>query len=94
MFCSADGNPAGMAELEFRDAAAGQLAYFGLMPDFVGRGLGYFFIHHAVSARLVEADLQPAHQHLHAGPSPAPCPFTSASASSPTPARERYIELP
>ena len=45
----ADGCPAGMAELEFRDAAQGQLAYFGLMPDYVGRRLGYFFVYHAVS---------------------------------------------
>jgi GNAT superfamily N-acetyltransferase len=45
----ADGCPAGMAELEFRDGTVGQLAYFGLMPDFVGRRLGYFFVHHAVS---------------------------------------------
>lgn len=44
----ADGCPAGLAELEFRDAAKGQLAYFGLMPEFVGRGLGYFFVYHAV----------------------------------------------
>ncbi|MBV8977462.1 MAG: GNAT family N-acetyltransferase [Alphaproteobacteria bacterium] len=42
----ADGCPAGMAELDFRDAAQGQLAYFGLMPECVGRGLGYFFIYH------------------------------------------------
>lgn len=44
----ADGCPAGMAEIEYRDAAAGQLAYFGLMPEYVGRGLGYFFVYHAV----------------------------------------------
>jgi GNAT superfamily N-acetyltransferase len=44
-----DGCPAGMAELEFRDAAAGQVAYFGLMPEYLGRGLGYFFLYHAVS---------------------------------------------
>lgn len=44
-----DGNPAGMAELDMRDAAAGQLAYFGLMPEAVGKRLGYFFLHHAAA---------------------------------------------
>jgi len=43
-----DGCPAGMAELDFRKVNIGQLAYFGLMPDAVGRGLGHFFLHNAV----------------------------------------------
>lgn len=41
-----DGCPAGMAELEFRDAATANLAYFGLVPDYIGRRLGYFFLYH------------------------------------------------
>jgi GNAT superfamily N-acetyltransferase len=43
-----EGNPAGMAELDMRDSATGQLAYFGLMPEAVGKRLGYFFLYHAV----------------------------------------------
>jgi len=43
----ADGCPAGMAELDFRLDGIGQLAYFGLLPEFVGRKLGYFFLYHA-----------------------------------------------
>ena len=43
-----DGCPAGMAELDFREPATGLLAYFGLMPEFIGRHLGYFFLYHAV----------------------------------------------
>jgi GNAT superfamily N-acetyltransferase len=43
----AEGNPAGMAELDFREDEAGQLAYFGLIPDFVGRGFGYYYLYHA-----------------------------------------------
>jgi GNAT superfamily N-acetyltransferase len=42
-----DGNPAGMAELDFRRHDIGQLAYFGLLPEFIGRGLGMFFLHQA-----------------------------------------------
>ena len=43
-----DGVPAGMAELDMRDAAIGQLAYFGLMPEAGGKRLGYFFLYLAV----------------------------------------------
>ncbi len=42
-----DGCPAGMAELDFRVENLGQLAYFGLIPEYVGRRLGYFFLYHA-----------------------------------------------
>jgi GNAT superfamily N-acetyltransferase len=45
----ADGCPAGMAELDFRDASIGLIAYFGLMPEFIGKRLGYFFLYHAVA---------------------------------------------
>jgi GNAT superfamily N-acetyltransferase len=41
-----NGCPAGMAELDFREATAAQLAYFGLMPEFLGRRLGFFFLYH------------------------------------------------
>lgn len=43
-----DGCPAGMAELDFREAHTGLLAYFGLMPEFIGKHLGYYFLYNAV----------------------------------------------
>jgi hypothetical protein len=43
----AEGCPAGLAELDFRDAASANIAYFGLVPEYVGRRLGYFFLYHA-----------------------------------------------
>ena len=43
----AEGAPAGMAELDLRDASMAQLAYFGLMPEAIGKRLGYFFLYHA-----------------------------------------------
>lgn len=42
-----DGCPAGMAELDLRLEGIGQLAYFGLIPEYVGRRLGYFFLYHS-----------------------------------------------
>jgi GNAT superfamily N-acetyltransferase len=43
----AEGVPAGMAELDFRKDGIANIAYFGLMPEMIGRGLGYFFLYHA-----------------------------------------------
>jgi GNAT superfamily N-acetyltransferase len=34
------GNPAGYFELEFQADAGAEIAYFGLLPQFIGRGLG------------------------------------------------------
>ena len=39
-----DGTPAGYAELDARTRPDVQLAYFGLVPGFIGRGLGSFFL--------------------------------------------------
>lgn len=42
-----EGSPAGMAELDLRKAGQINISYFGLMPEAIGRGLGYFFLYHA-----------------------------------------------
>ena len=42
-----EGSPTGMAELDFRKDGVCNIAYFGLMPEAVGRHLGYFFLYHA-----------------------------------------------
>ncbi len=39
-----DGSPAGFSEIEFRDPAKAEIRLFGLLPDYVGRGLGRFFL--------------------------------------------------
>jgi GNAT superfamily N-acetyltransferase len=43
-----DGTPAGYAELDSRVSGEVELAYFGLMPEFIGRGLGRYLLHWAV----------------------------------------------
>lgn len=47
------GVPAGYAELDARVEGEVELAYFGLMPEFVGRGLGSYFLDWAVSAAWI-----------------------------------------
>jgi hypothetical protein len=41
-----EGAPTGMAELDFRKDGLCNIAYFGLMPEVIGRHLGYFFLYH------------------------------------------------
>lgn len=42
----AEGAPAGMAELDLRKPGMANIAYFGLMPEAIGRRMGYFFLYH------------------------------------------------
>lgn len=39
-----EGVPAGFAELDFRKMPTADLAFLGIMPDFIGRGLGRFLL--------------------------------------------------
>ena len=41
-----EGSPTGMAELDFRKDGVCNIAYFGLMPEAIGKHLGYFFLYH------------------------------------------------
>jgi len=41
-----DGTPAGMGEIELRANGTANISYFGLMPEAIGRRLGYFFLYH------------------------------------------------
>ena len=89
----ADGCPAGMAELDFRVEGTGQLAYFGLMPEFIGRRLGYFFLYHSV----INAWLKPVSKLLvntctldH----PRALPLYQRMGFVPYAREDRYIEMP
>ena len=42
------GSPGGFVELDRRKDNEIQLMYFGLMPEFFGRGLGRYFLHWAI----------------------------------------------
>lgn len=48
------GEPAGFYELERRSDVGTNLAYFGLMPQAIGQGLGRAFLRHAVEAAWAE----------------------------------------
>jgi GNAT superfamily N-acetyltransferase len=43
-----NGAPAGYAELDFRRKSEAELAYFGLVPEFIGKGFGSFLLASAI----------------------------------------------
>ena len=44
------GVPAGFAELDFRRGDVAELALFGMIPDFIGQGLGGYFLDWVIDA--------------------------------------------
>ena len=51
----ADGSPAGFVELDMKHLpVVSEIVYFGLVPEFQGRGLGRFFLAEAISAAWAE----------------------------------------
>ena len=42
------GSPAGMVEIDYREPPIAELRFFGLAEQFHGRGLGRFFLAHAI----------------------------------------------
>jgi GNAT superfamily N-acetyltransferase len=57
-----EGAPAGYFELRGHADGSIEIAYFGLMPEFVGRGLGKYLLARAVEAAWAE---QPTRVWLH-----------------------------
>ena len=43
-----DGVPAGLAEIDARDRKIAEIKFFGLIPDYIGRGLARYFLAHAI----------------------------------------------
>ncbi|HWM87171.1 MAG TPA: GNAT family N-acetyltransferase [Kofleriaceae bacterium] len=58
----AAGVPAGYAELDCRAVGEIELAYFGLVPEFIGQGLGSYFLAWAINRAW---DLQPRRLWVH-----------------------------
>ncbi len=88
-----DGCPAGMAELDFRLEGLGQLAYFGLVSDYVGRRLGYFFLYHATHiawSRPISKFIVNTCTLDH----PRALPLYQRMGFVPYAREERYIEMP
>lgn len=89
----ADGNPAGMAEIDLRKKDVGKIAYFGLVPDYIGRRLGYYFLYHSVMnawCHPIESLLVNTCSLDH----PRALPLYQRMGFVPYSRADRYLELP
>ena len=62
--------PAGFVELDFRDASGkAELAYFGLLPDFIGMKLGPYLLKWAINYAWIHGDTikKPQCEYLYLG---------------------------
>jgi len=88
-----DGCPAGMAELDFRKKSIGQISYFGLMPDFIGKRLGYFFLYHTVSNAWIRP-IESLKVNTCTLDHPRALPLYQRMGFVPYSREDRYIEVP
>jgi len=88
-----DGSPAGMAELDFRKTGLCNISYFGLMPETIGRRLGFFFLYHT----CINAWLQPIERltiNTCTLDHPRALPLYQRMGFRPYDRQERFVELP
>lgn len=89
----AEGCPAGMAELDFRTKEVGQLAYFGLTPEYIGRGLSHYFLYQSVLNAWIEP-IKTLKVNTCTLDHPRALPLYQRVGFVPYTREERYIELP
>jgi GNAT superfamily N-acetyltransferase len=89
----AEGCPAGMAEYDFRNPAVGQLSYFGLVPDYIGRHLGHYFLFQSVLNAWDEG-VETLRVNTCTLDSPRALPLYQRVGFVPYTREDRYIELP
>ncbi len=88
-----EGNPAGMAELDLRKPGAANISYFGLMPEAIGKRLGYFFLYHT----CLNAWAQPIRRltiNTCTLDHPRALPLYQRLGFTPYAREERFVELP
>jgi GNAT superfamily N-acetyltransferase len=88
-----DGCPAGMAELDFRKEGTCNISYFGLMPEAIGKRLGFFFLYHT----CINAWLSPIRRltiNTCTLDHPRALPLYQRMGFRPYDRQERFVELP
>ena len=80
----AGGVPAGYSELDGRRKPEVELAYFGLVPEFIGRGLGAPFLRWTVDEAWARHRPRRLWLHTCSLDTPGPWPSTSGAGSCPT----------
>lgn len=89
----ADGQPAGFFELDRRESGEVELVYFGLVPRFIGRGLGGAMMRHAI-ARAFAEPIQRLWLHTCTLDSPRAIPFYESHGFRPYKSEVEIIDDP
>jgi GNAT superfamily N-acetyltransferase len=88
-----DGSPTGMAELDLRKAGTANISYFGLMPEAIGKRLGYFFLYHTCMNAWLEP-IQRLTINTCTLDHPRALPLYQRMGFRPYDRQERFVELP
>jgi GNAT superfamily N-acetyltransferase len=88
-----EGNPAGMAELDLRNSGTANISYFGLMPELIGKRLGYFFLYHTCMNAWAQA-IQRLTINTCTLDHPRALPLYQRLGFAPYSREERFVELP
>ncbi|MEO0386955.1 MAG: GNAT family N-acetyltransferase [Pseudomonadota bacterium] len=86
------GWPAGFFQLDFRRDAACEIAYFGLVPEAVGQGLGKYLLQTAIHAAWDRPGLARLHLHTCTLDHPAALPLYQSCGFQPY-ARDSYSHI-
>jgi GNAT superfamily N-acetyltransferase len=89
----ANGSPAGMAELDLRKPGTANISYFGLMPEAIGKRLGYFFLYHTCLNAWAEP-IQRLTVNTCTLDHPGALPLYQRMGFTPYDRQERFVELP
>jgi GNAT superfamily N-acetyltransferase len=88
-----EGNPAGMAELDLRKSGTANISYFGLMPEAIGKRLGYFFLYHTCMNAWAQG-IQRLTINTCTLDHPRALPLYQRLGFTPYNREERFVELP
>jgi GNAT superfamily N-acetyltransferase len=86
----ADGVPAGFAELDLRSAGEIELVQFGLLPEFIGQGLGTYFLNWVIDRAWTYA---PKRLWLHTCNRDHPRALPNYKAAGFVPYKEEFKEV-
>jgi GNAT superfamily N-acetyltransferase len=87
------GCPGGMAEVDYREPGVANISYFGLMGEFIGHKLGYFFLYHTI-ANAWGTGISQLKVNTCTLDHPRALPLYQRMGFTPYSREERFVELP
>ena len=88
-----DGSPAGYFELDFSAGAIVWLAYFGIIGEFQGRGLGKWLLSQAIASAWSGPDIKALHVETCTLDGPHALPLYQRSGFTPYDRRDKIMDI-